>query len=77
MNATVPRAAYAARNGLAYIVSFHAIASAQDAEGNFTTDWETVFGGTYSTGVALRWRTVRAPKQPEVIGPDSQFVVCR
>jgi hypothetical protein len=56
--------------GLAYIVSFRAIASAQDAEGNFTTDWETVFGGTYSTGVALRWRTVRAPKQPEVIGPE-------
>ena len=44
--------------GLASIVSFRATASAQDAEGNFTTDWETVFGGTYSTGIAVRaWKS--------------------
>src|SRR5271168_4770292 len=53
--------------GLASIVSFRATASAQDAEGNFTTDWETVFGGTYSTGIAVRWRTVRAWKSRKVI----------
>jgi hypothetical protein len=53
--------------GLASIVSFRATASAQDAEGNFTTDWETVFGGTYSTGMALRWRSVRAWKSRMVI----------
>jgi hypothetical protein len=53
--------------GLASIVSFRATASAQDAEGNFTTDWETVFGGTYSTGIAVRWRTVRAWKSRMVI----------
>jgi hypothetical protein len=53
--------------GLASIVSFRAAASAQDAEGNFTSDWETVFGGTYSTGIAVRWRTVRAWKSRMVI----------
>jgi len=53
--------------GLASIVSFRPTASAQDAEGNFTTDWETVFGGTYSTGIAVRWRTVRAWKSRKVI----------
>jgi hypothetical protein len=53
--------------GLASIASFRATASAQDAEGNFTTDWEIVFGGTYSTGTAVRWRTVRAWKNRKVI----------
>jgi len=53
--------------GLASIVSFRATASVQDAEGNFITDWETVLGGTYSTGIAVRWRTVRAWKSRMVI----------
>jgi len=53
--------------GLASIASFRVTASAQDAEGNFTTDWETVFGGTHSTGIAVRWRTVRAWKSRKVI----------
>ena len=53
--------------GLASIVSFRATASAEDAEGNLVTDWETVLGGTYSTGVAVRWRTVRAWKGRMVI----------
>jgi hypothetical protein len=53
--------------GLASIVFVRPTASAQDAEGNFTTDWETVFGGTYSTGIGVRWRTVRAWKSREVI----------
>jgi hypothetical protein len=53
--------------GLASIASFRATASAQDAEGNFTTDWEAVFGGAYSTGVAVCWRTVRAWKSRMVI----------
>jgi hypothetical protein len=53
--------------GLASIASFRATASAQDAEGNFATDWETVLGGTYATGVAVRWRTVRAWKSRKVI----------
>jgi hypothetical protein len=53
--------------GLASLVSFRASASAQDGEGNFTTDWEAVFGGTYSTGIPVRWRTVRAWKSRKVI----------
>ena len=53
--------------GLASIASFRVTANAQDAEGNFVTDWETVFGGTYSTGTAVRWRTVRAWKAHVVI----------
>jgi hypothetical protein len=53
--------------GLASIASFRATASAQDAEGNFITDWETVLGGTYSTGRAVCWRTVRAWKSHMVI----------
>ncbi len=53
--------------GLASIVSFRATASAQDGEGNFITDWGTVLGGTYSTGIAVRWRTVRAWKSRMVI----------
>jgi len=53
--------------GLASIVSFRATANAQDGEGNFITDWGTVLGGTYSTGIAVRWRTVRAWKSRMVI----------
>ncbi len=53
--------------GLASIVSFRATASAQDGEGSFITDWETVLGGTYSTGIPVRWRTVRAWKSRAVI----------
>ena len=40
---------------------------AGDAEGNFITDWETTLGGTYSTGVAVNWRTIRAWKNRVVI----------
>ncbi len=53
--------------GLASIVSFRATARAQDTDGNFVTDWETVLGGTYSTGRPVRWRTVRAWKSRMVI----------
>jgi hypothetical protein len=53
--------------GMASILSFRATASAQDAEGNFITDWESVFGGTYATRRTLRWRTVRAWKNRRVI----------
>ena len=53
--------------GLASIVSFRPTASAQDTEGNFITDWETVLGGAYSTGRPVRWRTVRGWKSRRVI----------
>jgi hypothetical protein len=52
---------------LASLASFRVTASVQDAEGNFTSDWQTVFGGPYSTGTALRWRAVRAWKNRKVI----------
>jgi len=53
--------------GLASIVSFRPTEREQDSEGNFITDWETILGGTYSTGKAVRWRTVRAWKSRMVI----------
>jgi len=53
--------------GLASIVSFRPTEREQDTEGNFITDWETVLGGTYSTGRPVRWRTVRAWKSRRVI----------
>jgi hypothetical protein len=53
--------------GLASIVSFRPTESEQDTEGNLITDWECVLGGTYSTGTAIRWRTVRAWKSRAVI----------
>jgi hypothetical protein len=53
--------------GLGSILSFRASASVQDNEGNFVTDWETVLGGTYAKGGAVRWRTVRAWKSRMVI----------
>jgi hypothetical protein len=53
--------------GLVSIVSFRATQSTQSPEGNFITDWETVFGGTDWAGTTLRWRTVRAWKSRKVI----------
>jgi hypothetical protein len=53
--------------GLASIAFFRPTARAQDTEGNFITDWETVLGGAYSTGRPVRWRTVRAWKSRMVI----------
>ena len=53
--------------GLASIAWLRVTASAQDTEGNFATEWEAVFGGSYSTGTAVRWRTVRAWKNRKVI----------
>ena len=48
--------------GLASIAFFRPTVRAQDTDGNFITDWETVLGGTYATGRPVRWRTVRAWK---------------
>jgi len=59
---------YAARDGAGFHPIFFAQPRARrNAEGNFITDWETVLGGTYSTGTAVRWRTVRAWKSRIVI----------
>jgi hypothetical protein len=53
--------------GLASIVSFRPTEREQDGEGNFITDWQAILGGTYSTGIPVRWRTVRAWKSRAVI----------
>jgi hypothetical protein len=53
--------------GLASIVSCRPTEREQDAEGNFITDWETILEGTYSTGIPVRWRTVRGWKSRRVI----------
>lgn len=53
--------------GMAFVESFHITAKFEDAEGNCITDWKTVLGGTYSTGVAVSWRTIRAWKNRVVI----------
>ena len=53
--------------GMAFVESFRITARLEDAEGNFITDWATTLGGTYSTGVAVNWRTIRAWKNRVVI----------
>lgn len=53
--------------GIAFVGTFRVTGNFEDAEGNFITDWETVLGGTYSTGVVVRWRTIRAWKNRMVI----------
>ena len=53
--------------GMAFVESFRVTATFEDGEGNFVTAWEAVLGGTHSTGIALRWRTVRAWKNRMVI----------
>ena len=53
--------------GMAFVETFRVTGNFEDAEGNFITDWETVLGGRYSTGVVVRWRTIRAWKNRMVI----------
>ena len=53
--------------GMAFVESFRITARLEDAEGNFITDWATTLGETYSTGVAVNWRTIRAWKNRVVI----------
>jgi hypothetical protein len=36
-------------------------------KGDLISEWEAVLGGPYSTGAAIRWRTVRVWKQRVVI----------
>ena len=46
---------------------FRVVSSFQDFQGDFISEWEAVFGGTYSTGAAIHWRTTRVWKQRVVI----------
>jgi len=51
--------------GLGCVDVFRVVSSFRD--GDLISEWEAVLGGPYSTGAAIRWRTVRVWKQRVVI----------
>jgi hypothetical protein len=53
--------------GLGCVDVFRVVSSFQDSKGDLISEWEAVLGGPYSTGAAIRWRTVRVWKQRVVI----------
>ena len=53
--------------GMACVGLFRVHSSSQDSQGDLISEWEAVLGGPYSTGAAIRWRTVRVWKQRVVI----------
>jgi hypothetical protein len=53
--------------GVGCVDVFRVVSSFQDSQGNLISEWEAVLGGPYSTGAAIRWRTIRAWKQRVVI----------
>ena len=53
--------------GVGCVDVFRVVSSFEDSEGDFVSEWEAVLGGPYSTGAAIRWRTVRVWKQRVVI----------
>ena len=53
--------------GVGCVDVFRVVSNFQDSEGDFISEWEAVLGGPYSTGAAIRWRTVRVWKQRVVI----------
>ena len=53
--------------GLGCVDVFRLVSTFQDSQGDFISEWEAVLGGPYSTGAAIRWRTVRVWKQRVVI----------
>src|SRR5467141_3919509 len=53
--------------GLGCVDIFRVVSSFQDSKGDLISEWEAVLGGPYSTGAAIRWRTVRVWKQRVVI----------
>ena len=53
--------------GLGCIDVFRVVSCFQNSQGDFTSEWEMLLGGNYSTGAAIRWRTIRAWKQRVVI----------
>src|SRR5260370_32881303 len=46
--------------------AFREVSSFQDSQGDLISEWEAVLGVPYSTGAAIRWRTVRVWKQRDV-----------
>jgi hypothetical protein len=53
--------------GLGCVDVFRVVSTFQDSQGDFISEWEAVFGGPYSSGAAIRWRTTRVWKQRVVI----------
>ena len=53
--------------GMAWVGLFRVRSSSQDSQGDLISEWEAVLDGPYSTGAAIRWRTVRVWKQRVVI----------
>ena len=53
--------------GVGCVDVFRVVSSFQDSQGDLISEWEAVLGGPYSTGDAIRWRTVRVWKQRVVI----------
>jgi len=53
--------------GVGCVDVFRVVSSLQDSQGDLISEWEAVLGGPYSTGAAIRWRTVRVWKQRVVI----------
>ena len=53
--------------GVGCVDVFRVVSSFQDSQGDLISEWEAVLGGRYSTGAAIRWRTVRVWKQRVVI----------
>ena len=53
--------------GMGYIDVFRVVSISQDSQGNLISEWEAILGGPYSTGAAIRWRTVRVWRQRVVI----------
>jgi hypothetical protein len=53
--------------GMGRVDVLRVVSSFQDSQGDLISEWEAVLGGSYSTGAAIRWRTVRVWKQRVVI----------
>src|SRR6266404_1966821 len=53
--------------GLGCVDIFRVVSSFQDSQGDLISEWEVVLGGPYSTGVVIRWRTLRVWKQRVVL----------
>jgi hypothetical protein len=53
--------------GMASIEEFRVTSIHLSQQGEHSADWEAVLGGTYSTGVPIRWRTSRVWKEQLVL----------
>lgn len=61
--------------GVGWVDVFRVVSSFQDSQGDLISEWETVLGGPYSTGAAIRWRTVRVWKKRVVVAERIEGLV--